>query len=259
MIPSTRPTLPDMAPMDIEAIERATLAAVPPQRQDTWHEWLLAFDDGTVGRCHSAVPLRHAPPRAGSLEHIATRYAQAGLDTIIRLPERAAFDAFRGELQTHGYSRSKPTAVQVAALGPVTTRDAIQVQLADAPGPGWERVFLGEGFDPVDGASRLAILRRGRDSLFASVLEGDQVVAVGAACLHGAWCGVHGMRTLPAFRGRGHASAILAAFAQMAQARGIPRWFLQVDEDNAAARRLYERWGFETAWTYAYWRLRDVR
>lgn len=240
--------------MDIEAIERATLAAVPPQRQETWHEWLLAFDDGTVGRCHSAVPLGHAPPPAGSLEHIAARYAQAGLDTIIRLPECAAFHAFREELQAHGYTRSKPTAVQVADLGAVTTPRVIQVELAETPGPGWEHVFLGEGFDPVDGASRLAILRRGRDSVFASVLEGGQVVAVGAACLHGQWCGVHGMRTLPGFRSRGHAWAILAAFARLAQARGIPRWFLQVDENNAAARRLYQRWGFETAWTYAYWR-----
>lgn len=36
---------------EIEAIEGATLAAVPPQRRVQWQRWLLAFGDGTVGRC----------------------------------------------------------------------------------------------------------------------------------------------------------------------------------------------------------------
>ena len=240
--------------MDIAALERATLAAVPPQRQETWREWLLAFDDGTVGRCHSAVPLRHAAPSPGSLAHIASRYGQAGLATVLRIPERPEFDGFREELQGHGYERSKPTAVMVGKVPASPSPAGIRVQLSDAPAPEWEDVFLGEGFDPVDGASRLAILRRGRDSVFATVREGVRVVAVGAACLPGAWCGVHGMRTLPAFRNRGHASAILAAFADVAHSRGVARWFLQVDQENAPARRLYERCGFRRAWTYAYWR-----
>ena len=50
----------------IEAIERATLDAMPPQRLERWGDWLLPFDNGTVGRSHSAVPLRH-----GMLVHLA--------------------------------------------------------------------------------------------------------------------------------------------------------------------------------------------
>ena len=58
---------------EVEAIERATLAAVPPQRLVQWQQWLLAFDDGTVGRCHSAVPLHHDAPVAGALAAIERR------------------------------------------------------------------------------------------------------------------------------------------------------------------------------------------
>lgn len=240
--------------MDIEGIERATLAAVPPQRQETWRGWLLAFDDGTVGRCQSAVPLQHSPPEPGSLEHIAARYAGAGLTPVLRVPERPEFQAFQQELRSREYEGSKATSVQTAHVPLAPAASRIRVELASAPAPGWEEVFLGEGFDPVDGASRLAILRRGRDSLFATVRDGGRVVAVGSACMRGSWCGIHGMRTLPGFRGRGHASAILCEFARAARERGIPLWFLQVDNSNAPARRLYERWGFATAWTYAYWR-----
>lgn len=240
--------------MDIETLERATLAAVPPQRQETWQGWLLAFDDGTVGRCHSAVPLQHAPPQPGTLEHIAARYANAGLPCVLRVPQQPDFEAFRAELGATGYQASKPTLVQTAAMAPAPPAPRIPVQLSQLPFPEWEAAFLGQGADPVDGASRIQILRRARGSVFAAVREDGEIVAVGSACLHGGVCGIHGMRTLPGFRGRGHASAILAAFARMARERGVTAWFLQVEENNAAARRLYGRWGFDTAWAYAYWR-----
>lgn len=47
---------------------------------------------------------------------------------------------------------------------------------------------------------------------------------------------------------------VLAALAQAALDRGIDRVFLQVEEPNTAARALYAKAGFRTAWRYAYWR-----
>lgn len=240
---------------DIEAIERATLAAVPPQRLVQWDHWLLAFDDGTVGRCRSAVPLRHVAPRPDSLGQIEARYAAAGLPPVLRVPQAAQFDALRDQLQARGFRRSKPTLVQTGAVEQLAGAGTggRHVLVEPTPSVEWEQLFLGEGFDPVDGASRLAILRRGRDSVFASVREQGGTVAVGAACFSEGWCGVHGMRTLPAHRGRGLAGAVLSALAQEASARGIGRCFLQVQEDNEPARSLYAARGFGTAWTYAYW------
>lgn len=240
---------------EIEAIELATLAAVPPQRLERWADWLLAFDDGTVGRCHSAVPLRHEAPAARALVEIERRYAGAGLPAVLRVPELATFDAMCGELEAQGYRRAKPTLVQVGRVADLTGGGlrGSDVQVAGSASAEWEQVFLGAGFDPVDGASRLAILRRGRGSVFASVRDHGRTVAVGAACFSEGWCGVHGMRTLRAHRGRGLAAEVLAALGRAAGERGIERCFLQVQQDNAAARSLYEARGFATAWCYAYW------
>lgn len=239
---------------EIEAIERVTLAAVPPQRLQEWRGWLLPLDDGTVGRSHSAVPLRHEAPAAGSLGEIEGRYAAAGLPAILRLPEVPAFDAMRAGLRQRGWRSSKPTLVQIAELADAPPPPpAVPVALAAVPGDEWEQVFLGDGFDPVDGASRLAILRRGRASVFASVRQDGRTVAVGAACVGHGWCGVHGMRTAPAYRGRGLATAIMAAFARHARGAGVRRWFLQVESRNAGAQSVYARQGFATAWHYAYW------
>ncbi|MBL0425731.1 GNAT family N-acetyltransferase [Ramlibacter alkalitolerans] len=241
---------------EIEAIERATLAAVPPRAQESWGGWLLAFDEGTVGRCHSAAPLRHEAPAADALAAIAQRYAAHGLATVLRVPELAAFDALRAQLLSAGYLRSKPTLVQTGRVGDLagSAGHPVDVELAATAAPEWEQVFLGEGFDPVDGASRLAILRRGTDSVFASVRAQGRTVAVGAACLHEGWCGVHGMRTRPAYRGRGLAGAVLSALARRAREGGVQRCFLQVEEGNAPARSLYAGRGFATAWGYAYWK-----
>ena len=241
---------------EIEAIERATLAAVPPRAQESWNGWLLAFDEGTVGRCHSAAPLLHEAPARGTLEGIEARYAAAGLPVVLRVPELPVFADFQAQMREAGYARTKPTLVQTGDVGALAGlgRARVDMELASTAAADWEQVFLGEGFDPVDGASRLAILRRGRDSVFASAREAGRTVAVGAACFGGGWCGVHGMRTLPAHRGRGLAGAVLSALGAQARERGVQRCFLQVEEGNARARALYARHGFATAWAYAYWK-----
>lgn len=242
--------------VDIAGIERSTLAAVPPLAQAEAGGWLLAFDPGTVGRCHSAVPLTHEAPSPDALDAIEARYAQAGRVPVLRLPEVPAFDALRAQLRSRGYQGSKPTLVQVARLAdlPFPPADAPAVELSDAPAADWEKVFLGDGFDPLDGASRLDILRRARDSLFAGIRLDGQLAAVGSAGLGHGWCGIHGMRTLPAARGRGFAGTLIAALAREAQARGLAQAFLQVEQGNAVALSLYRRLGFTSAWTYAYWK-----
>jgi GNAT superfamily N-acetyltransferase len=240
----------------IEAIERATLDAVPPQRLASWEGWLIGLDHGTVGRAHSAVPLVHATPPPDTLRTLEERYAAEGLPTVLRLPDVPAFDGLRRALHAAGYERRKPTLVQAAALEQALARTSARedVTITATPGADWEQVFLGEGLAPQDGASRLAILRRGTHSLFARVQREGRTVAVGAACLSHGWCGIHGMRTLPAWRGRGFAAAIVGALLGAARERGFAQTFLQVEVANEGARALYSRLGYATAWSCAYWR-----
>lgn len=240
---------------DVEAIERATLAAVPPQACEEAAGWLLPFDDGTVGRAHSAAPLRHMPVAGDEADRIAQRYRERGLRPVFRIADVAPLQGLQEHLAASGYSGGKPTLVQVAAIPDVIAQGggATEVRIRAAADDDWAGVFLGEGFDPVDGASRVAILRRASSSVYAAVADAGQVVAVGSACFSHGWCGIHGMRTAGMHRGRGYASAILAAFAREAQARGVTRAFLQVEEANTAAQSLYARAGFATRWRYRYW------
>ncbi|MEO8022086.1 GNAT family N-acetyltransferase [Polaromonas sp.] len=243
-----------MTDADVASIERATLAAVAPETQEEREGWLLPVDRGTVGRAKSAVPLQHTSADLGVIGRIEAHYAALGLPAVFRLATVPCFEGLRQELRRRGYSADKPTLVQV---GTVSVMREVSSQppagTADAPDAAWTALFLGEGFDPVDGASRVRTLSRAPDSVYASVCEQGQVLAVGVAAFGHGWASVHGMRTVPGCRGQGLAGRVLAGLADAALQRRTERVFLQVEAGNTAAQALYRRAGCTTAWSYEYW------
>ncbi|MBE7939030.1 MULTISPECIES: GNAT family N-acetyltransferase [Ramlibacter] len=253
-----------MSPEDIAAIEQATLAAVSPEAVEAWPGWLLPFDSGPIGRAKSAAPLSHEAPAEDISSRIAAAYRARGLAPAFRLPALPAFDPLRADLAARGYRPSQPTCLQcapaadVAARAPAPPDAPARIEVARDAGEDWASLFLGEGFDPVEGAGRVASLRRGQASLFATLYDHEgRPAAAGALACHAGWGGIHGMRTARAQRGQGHAARVVGALAREAMARGVTRLFLQVEVDNAPALALYGRLGFETQWVYAYWRPGD--
>ncbi len=252
-----------LAAADVEAIERATLAAVAPQNVDEIPGWLIPFDAGTVGRAHSAVPLRHdASIQASDIAIIVARYRARGLRPSLRIAAVPALAHLGAALIEQGLKVTQPTLTCVARVADVldATRSITPAKVSPSPSPAWSQVYLGEGFDPVDGASRVKALSRATGSLYAHSVDSHanpaDMVATGVGSYGHGWLGIHGMRTLGTNRKQGHASRILRALALQAQARALPSAYLQVDEGNRAALRLYESLGFTIAWRYVYWRSR---
>lgn len=242
----------------VASIERATLEAVVPDRLEELPGWLLPMLDGTVGRARSAVPLNHQPPDAGALETIEQRYVANRFQPAFRLPALPAFEAMRSELAARGYAEQQPTLTQVGGIeGLLSLHDGPAGDLQSTPDAAWMAMFLGPGLDPADGVSRSRALARATGTLFASVREGGETVASGAAAFGHGWLSVHGMRTASAHQGRGLARRVLRTMALEAKRRGIERVFLQVDASNAPALSLYRRAGLLTAWAYVYWRRPD--
>lgn len=243
------------ADADVEAIERATLSAVSPERVEARPGWLLPMDGGTVGRARSAVPLSHRPlADLAVLDAVADTYRMHGFVPRFRLPDTGAWGAAHAHLAARGFERVQPTLTQTAPVQALLGLNPHPgVALDGQPDAAWLAMFLGEGLDPVDGASRSQALARAQGTLFASLREGGRTLASGAASYGFGWLSVHGMRTALDQRGRGLASAVMRAMADEAQRRGIARVFLQVDAENAPALSLYRRIGFETAWPYVYW------
>jgi ribosomal protein S18 acetylase RimI-like enzyme len=239
-------------PADIESLERATVEGVAPAGMMEIGGWLVPLDDGAIQRGKSAVPLRHDLD-ASALSEIEAAYWTAGLSPAFRVPDKPGLRAVRDALATRGYVTGKPTMVEVGDVDRLARLRDQPGELLTTPDDDWGAVFLGPGFDPEDGVSRVAALTRSPDAMYGCVREDGRTVAVGCVTFGHGWAGIHGMRTDAECRGRGLASQVLAALGRATQARGITRVFLQVEENNKDARSLYRKAGFQPVWPYRYW------
>lgn len=246
-----------ITPADVEAIERATLNALPPLLLEEDDGWLLAANEGAVGRANSVLALCAGhDPLIEKLERAIAFYRRQGLPPCFRLSPWSQPAGLEAILSAQGFVPDQPTDVMIADLA--TALAALSgVEPAErmaAPDDAWRAVFLGAGFDAAEGAKRAATLARSQTSLFARQQVDAETVAIGALGVGGDWAGVHGMRTALAHRRRGLAARVLKALIEGAASQGVTRLFLQVEADNTPAKSLYGRLGFERAWGYAYWR-----
>lgn len=243
--------------IDIASLEQATLDAVAPAEVGNLTDWLLPFDRSTVGRATSAVPLRHQGVAAASLARIEALYAERGLKAQFRVADVPGLANLHQGLRQLGYTPQQPTWTMVGKVCQwPATRPGLAAQLSTTPTEAWQSVYLAADFDPVDGANRIRALSRSQCLVYASLANASGIVAAGTAAFGQGWVSLHGMRTLARERGKGYASALIAAFGQEALARKLERCFLQVEDGNTVAISLYRGLGFQTAWQYHYWRKR---
>lgn len=237
---------------EVAVLERDTVAAVAPPELLEIENWLIPLDNGSIGRAKSAVPLRH-DVGAERIDEIENAYRVRGLKPAFRLAEAPLLGAVFSELTRRGFTPQQPTIFKTGAVADLAGFSDGPARILEAPDEAWAGVFLGDGFDRVDGAHRVSALARSPGAVYAAAGADGETHAVGVMSFGAAWVGVHGMRTAPAHRGKGHASAILAALGRVAQARGMTRVLLQVEEANPA-RAIYRRAGLAPIWRYHYWR-----
>jgi GNAT superfamily N-acetyltransferase len=171
-------------------------------------------------------------------------YADYGTAARFQITPGACPDGLDDLLAARGYRRESPMSLQMA---PVFAEEALhRVRVEELPTRAWFEVGHRAPSD-------WDMLRRVQmPSAYASVMDGDDVIAVGRAVADGGWAGLLDMATLENARGRGAAHAVLAALADWAGRHGAGHLYLQVGCDNTPALRLYERAGFAEVCRYHY-------
>ncbi len=245
-------------PIDIESLERATLDAVAPSQLIEIAGWLVPIDRSTIGRATSAVPVRHEGLQIADIDAIKAIYDAHGLPAKFRMPEALATSPVHAALAQRGYVAEQPTLVQIANSALIAAAgQKADVVVRSTPSADWKSVYVASGFDAQDGLQRANALSRSAFVRYAHIVEQGLTVASGTASHSHSWAGLHGIRTLPQARGRGMATAIIRALLQEVGREGTHDVYLQVEESNANAIRLYEAMGFRTAWRYHYWKKPD--
>jgi GNAT superfamily N-acetyltransferase len=245
-------------------LQEAATDAFPPTRLSQVDGWWLRHSDTPDWWNASVLP--HGPvPRALLPERIAQAEAfYAGRAAFQISP--AASPGLDAALTARGYQRDADISLQTADNVNLQTADNVNLQTADnvkvppnhfpvrvcdSPDAAWLTTWAAMHGDPRTTDQQQARMRRiTHPAAYASALDDEGVIAVGRAVRTNGWTGIFGMATVPRARGRGAAAHVLAALANWA---GTPL-YLQVEQRNTPALRLYARTGFTERYRYHFLR-----
>jgi len=251
-------TLAAMA-ISICDLEEAAALGWRAADEDRLGRWLLRAADGFTGRANSALPLGSPGlPLATAIGRVRRWYATRGLPTMIAVPYPAGrpraseLDEF---LAGQGWALRPGTVTVMTAHAETVARHApprpVQVHVAAEPDDAWLDRYHFRGQSGLPPAGRQLLVSAPWQA-FGSVRAGGQAVAIGRLAVAAGWAGLTAVEVDPRYRRRGLAAALTARLAAMAVGRGAASLFLQVEDGNDAARRLYERAGFADHHGYHY-------
>jgi len=243
------------------SIDDLELAAVPAWRaceEDRLGDWLLRAAAGFTGRANSALAVGDPGlPLPAAIEKVRAWYADRGRPAMIAVPyptgqpTASALDrllsglgwTMRADAATVMTAEPSTVTASVPAGGAAVTFDA-------EPDAAWlaRYHYRGGPLPPV----ALTLLTSAPWQEFGSVRSGDQTIAIGRVAGADGWAGLTAIEVAPEHRRQGLAVAITAALAARAASCGFENLYLQVSDDNAAARTLYRRLGFTDHHGYHY-------
>jgi N-acetylglutamate synthase len=246
-----------MAAMDpgISVFERMSALHWQGLEQESVGDWLLRAAGGFTGRANSALPLGDPGlPAERAVAEVEAWYRRRGLPPMIVIARglRTGPTALDDLLVRCGWSAPRiPVIVMTARSETVAgyQRD-VGMTLAAEPDEEWLKLyhFMGQPLPP----NAVPVLMSAPAQVFASVRRNGRTVATGRLSLAGGWGGITAIDVEPGWRRAGLATAVTANLAALALARGAERIFLQVEEENVAARALYYRCGFTGHHRYHY-------
>lgn len=243
-----------LATADILALGRLAVAAWPAPHNDDHNGWLLRFAHGVSRRANSVAPFPLTADGVSVEDQISAAeafYRGHGLPPRLQISPAAEPADLDQILARRGYQSEAAVTIQIAPASVIarhaTEQDAVRIETA-APDDWW--AFYQEGFERD---ARAIVAQSREQALFATLpAPGGRPLAIGLGVMAGRWLGIFGMQTRPACRNRGFGRAVIGALAAWAVDRGVIGLYLQVEDSNPAAQRLYQRLGFQGVYGYHY-------
>ncbi|MGE5290678.1 MAG: GNAT family N-acetyltransferase [Micromonosporaceae bacterium] len=254
-----------MTPAAIGQLERVAALGWRAPEERWLGEWLLRAARGFTGRANSALAIGDpGRPHDEAVGAVRRWYRARGLPPMITVcypldgpapgagPGAGGLDAFLAGAGWH--VRAGRTIVMTAAAADVPRwhpgQGGMAVEFSEEPHDDWLSLYHHGGKPPPPIARRLLV--SAPSQVFATIREGRTPVAIGRLALADGWGGLTAIEVHPGHRRRGLGTLITAALTSAASARGVTRMYLQVEDDNTAAMRLYARCGFTSHHRYHY-------
>jgi len=247
------PPPPGFAPPDVVLrLEKVGLATWPALEIARFDGWDLRAAAGVTKRSNSVSPLAASTvPLEVKIAHCENWYRERRLPPCFRLTGHSTPD-LEPALAARGYVQEAPVTVMVRPVTPADVPSPVRVD--DLPGDEWFARLVERRFDPgTPGAVvREMLERRTAPTVFASIPEGDDIVAMGIGALHDGHVAIYAMHTVPDRRRRGLGRLVLDGLMGWGGGAGATTAFLQVHTASTAAHAMYEDAGFTAAYRYWY-------
>lgn len=211
---------------------------------------------GFTRRANSVLPLGDpGVPLDDALTAVRRWYAARGLPAYVQTATGAegAQEPLCAELERRGWVREVTAELWTGPLAPVADLggEPSGVVLSREADEAWLARYQRKGMSEV----ALRVLGSGPSVWFATVPgDAEAPAAIGRCVVDGRWAGFAAVEVDPARRRRGLATAVMAALARRALDEGASAAWLQVEDDNAGARALYDRMGFAAHHAYHHYR-----
>jgi N-acetylglutamate synthase len=237
-------TIPDLE-------RRAALGWRAPE-EERLGDWLLRAAGGFTGRANSALAVGDpGQPLNRAAGAVRDWYQARGLPAMIAIPHAAGrpqavpVDRYLAE---QGWSVRPGTATVMTAPARQVVRaaeaaPAVPVGVDPEPDEAWLARYHYRGQHGLPPIAR-TVLTSAPWQAFASIRAAGQTIAIGRVAAAEGWAGLTAIEVDPGHRRRGLATVVTAALAARAAAQGAAYLYLQVEDDNPAARALYGRLGF---------------
>jgi N-acetylglutamate synthase len=238
-------------------IETAGFCAWPCFEEEHFKGWRLRFADGFTKRANSA----NAGPEAQHLlipdiEKIEWQFQERGIPTVFRLsslPPRTDIDAL---LDARGYRSIDRSLVMGLSIGlQAPTKSTVRPQATEH----WLDTYYEVSGKPVKHRhAHLRLLQAMPEKTFFAVAKDAAIpVCCGIGVISGAYLGLFEIATRTSHQGQGLATQLCQSILAWGGEQGAKYAFLQVEEVNHRAIRIYEKLGFRSL--YAYWyRVKDI-
>jgi hypothetical protein len=247
--------------ISVDELETAAADGWRAPEEAALGDWRLRAAGGFTGRANSVLAVGDPGlPLAQAIDEVCGWYRARGLPPMVAVafpagqPHRSDVDEL---LKECGWPVHHGAIVMTAAPDMVADRAAAArpgatapVDVDDEPDDGWLTLYRPRGQKPPPILSRL--LMSAPWQAFGSVREAGRTVAIGRVAVAAAWAGLTAVAVDPRHRRRGLGGAIPVALAAAAAGRGATGIYLQVANDNTAARSLYRRQGFADHHEYHY-------
>ncbi|MFZ1755541.1 MAG: GNAT family N-acetyltransferase [Caldilineaceae bacterium] len=246
----------------IRTIEEASLNAWPARQQLVDDGWLIRFNDGYTRRSNSVNPIYASEIDDSALETRLKKwerfYTEKGQPAIFKITPLVQPPHLDAVLDERGYRYEAPTGVRIRSLAaPLPPPDAIpdgRPVIESALSDAWLDSYTNFSATPPETLAPMrAILENIAPACcYVTQWGGGAPVASGLGVLEGPLFGLYDIVTSPDQRGKGYGVHLLHGLLAWARENGASHAYLAVMDDNAPARRLYDKWGFVEMYKYWY-------